>query len=107
MLSRRRLLQIVMLLQKLILKVDDDDDVQALMYTITLRAPRRSLFSLWARKKLLEFRRIEESQRLSISGFVSLVWRYPDIQFKEDFRMTREMFEVNYQCLFAQYTSVQ
>ena len=94
MLTRNRLLKIVMLLQKLLFKTDYEDDEISHIIAILLRKPKNSVISMWAKRKLVEFRRIERSRRLSIRGFFSLVWRYPDVQFKEDFRMTRELFEV-------------
>lgn len=37
---------------------------------------------------------IRRIQRLALPGFTDLVFQYPDKQFSEDFRMSRERFEV-------------
>lgn len=34
------------------------------------------------------------NRRVFVPGFFNTVLRYPDIQFQEDFRMSREQFEV-------------
>ena len=33
-------------------------------------------------------------QREVLDGFTEMVWRYPDVQFREDFRMPRRKFQV-------------
>ena len=81
MLTRIGLLKIVMLLQKLLFKTDYEDD--EISHIIAILKPKYSVISMWAKRKQVEFRRIERSRRLSICGFVSLMWRYPDVQLKE------------------------
>ena len=50
--------------------------------------------SLWLRIVLGRQRRIAAEQRIHISNYCSIVERFPDIQFREDFRMPRTMFQV-------------
>lgn len=78
---------------------DDEEAVLAALQAIVfrsrqLRRTRRQSLLLW----LLRRHQIREMMgpinRLAMLDFVEIVWRYPDTQFQEDFRMHRERFEV-------------
>ena len=78
---------------------DDDEAVLAALQVIAMRRrqiqnrKRHPILTWLLRKKLIEDLR-GPSDRQAITNFIEIVWRYPDTQFQEDFRMTRQRFEV-------------
>lgn len=79
---------------------DDEEAVLAALQAIVFRSRqmrryRRHPLLLWLLRRHQIRGMMGPINRLAIPNFVDIVWRYPDTQFQEDFRMHRERFEVN------------
>lgn len=77
---------------------EDEDDIDEVLMLLTYyrkrkrnRARRLNLVSNLL--KIL-YGGNRGDNRVAMTGFTEIVWRYSDIQFPEDFRMTRERFGV-------------
>ncbi len=91
----RRVLMTLMVANR---EEDDDDEEELIMVMNFIRMRKRNRAR---RSKLLPnliklfYGGNRGDNRLAMTGFSELVWRYSDVQFSEDFRMTRGRFEVN------------
>lgn len=75
---------------------DDEDDIATVCVNSAVNTGKSIKKTRTSRIALLRMRNIipQPHARIYLTNFVETVWRYPDIQFQEDFRMNRAMFEV-------------
>lgn len=76
------------------LAIDDNDaDVASLVIQLWLR--RKSPLQVWLKEKRRTLQRILRNTRIGMLNFIQQTLpRYPDIQFFENFRMSRTTFQV-------------
>ena len=73
----------------------DDNDGDLLSLAIQLWLSKKSLCQVWLKERRIFLRRILRDSRIGVVNFLhETVPRYPDIQFHEDFRMSRSTFQV-------------
>lgn len=78
----------------LLLLLDEDENISTALVAVLIQRQTAFRKRLWLLEKQLRIARIEEDRRLPIRNFVQHIDRQPAIQFKENFRMSREAFEV-------------
>ena len=81
-------------IQEHLFNIDCDEDELFVMFSRCLKSlsnRRRVKLLRWL---LLQTRKKCPFRREALGGFAELVLRYSDVQFAEDFRMTRQRFRV-------------
>lgn len=76
---------------------DDEDKPSTVLNFVRIREKHRARRSQLLSKLLRVFYGANRGDnRIVASDFTHTVWRYSDVQFSEDFRMTRTRFEVSF-----------